>query len=269
MSPAADRRGRVDVHTHVLARVDDGARDVDEGRRALRALREQGVHTVVATPHLSCSLAETDPDGWRQRLDDFARAHRALREDGEGAAGVRVERGVELRLDGTVPPLEREVRLGGSEHVLVEFATLELPPFGAEQLATVTDRGAVPVLAHPERYRGIEDRPDAAAAWREAGAVFQVNAGSLLGQYGPGPRRAAWMLLERGWVDLVASDHHARGEPRLDAAGETLGALSEVHARRLLRRNPRRIVEGRGPEPLPPLERPGLWERVRGLLGLR
>lgn len=260
-----------DLHTHLLAGVDDGARDASEARDALRALHEQEVGAAVATPHLASSLAETDPEAWRSRLDAFDLAWDALRGTaGSAAAGVRLERGVELRMDAPVPLLDdARLRLAGTPHVLVEFATLQMPTFGARQIESVVARDAVPVLAHPERYQGVGRRMDAAAEWREAGALFQVNAGSLVGQYGPGPRRVAWHFLERGWVAVVASDYHARGAPRLGEAREALERRGGAEqARLLLEHNPARILEGAAPVEVPPLERRGMWGRVKGLLGL-
>jgi protein-tyrosine phosphatase len=261
----------VDLHTHLLAGVDDGARSASESRDALGALREQGVSAAAATPHLAASLAENDPDGWWERLDAFDLAWDALRGTaGTAAPDVRLERGVELRLDAPVPELDdRRVRLGGTRYVLVEFATLQMPSFGARQIESVVGRGGRAVLAHPERYRGVGGRMDAAASWREAGALFQVNAGSLVGQYGPGPGRVAWRLLERGWADVVASDYHARGAPAVREAREAVEARGGgEQAELLFSRNPARILDGEGTVEVPPLERPGMWGRLRSLLGL-
>lgn len=260
----------VDLHTHLLAGVDDGARDASEARAALSTLHDEGVETAVATPHLACSLAENDPDGWWRRLDTFGRAWEALRDTADGgAADLRVELGVELRLDASVPPLEdARIRLAGTDYVLVEFATLRMPTFGGRQLGAVAEAGAVPVLAHPERYRGLGEQLDTVGTWRDAGVLLQVNAGSLLGQYGRVPRRTAWALLERGWADAVASDYHARGDPMiLDALG-VVGRSSEAHARLLFGTNPRRMLDGREPKEVPPLQPRDFWDRVREMLGL-
>lgn len=261
----------MDLHTHLMPGVDDGARTDGQAREALEALASAGVSAAVATPHVDASHAEVDPDDWERRLQELDAAWDRLRACVRSAAPeLRIERAVEMRLDARDPALsDPRVRLGGTGFVLVEFDTLRLPPFGADQIAEVERAGWRPVLAHPERYRGLERRIDEAAAWREAGAVLQVNAGSLVGQYGPDVRRTAWRLLERGWVELVASDYHARGEPQLGTAWSALeraGGASQAEL--LMGTNPRRVLEDRSPRTVPPLERRrGMWERLKGALG--
>lgn len=265
--------GILDLHTHLLPAVDDGARDATEAGRALRALAEVGVAAAAATPHLDASTLE---HGAEERLAAFDGAWREL-EAAREEEGVELElvRGAELRLDGgPVADLDDRIRLGASRAVLVEFVALELPPFGARQLEEIARAGRVPVLAHPERYRGIARKPDAAEAWREAGAVLQVNAGSLTGQYGRDAREAARELVARGWADLLSSDYHARGPTRWEAAREAWdeATASEPGADEawelLVRENPARLLGDERLRSVPPVElEVGLWDRLRGLLG--
>lgn len=251
--------------------VDDGAADDGEAREALQALDDQGVAAVVATPHLSAGRAEADPEGWRERLAEIDSAWKLLQGSAQAAVpDLAVERGAELKLDAPPPELsDPRLRLGGTRYVAVEFGSLELPPFGVNQLGAVRRAGGTPVLAHPERYAGLGGRLETAQTWRKAGALLQVNAGSLVGQYGPEARQAAWALLERGWADVVASDYHSRGEPSLGGARAALERVGDRgQAERLLATNPARLLEDRPPEPVPPLEGPGLWDRLRALVGL-
>lgn len=263
--------GLVDLHAHLMPGVDDGAADIGEARAGLEALDDQGARVVVATPHLAAGRAESDPEGWRERLAEIDSAWTRLRSSAQAAVpSLAVKRGGELKLDAPPPDLsDPRLRLADTRYVAVEFGSLELPPFGADQLDAVRRKGGMPVLAHPERYAGLGDRLESARTWRRTGALLQVNAGSLVGQYGPEARQTAWALLERGWVDVVASDYHARGEPRLGAARAALGRIGDQgQAERLLAANPARLLEDRPPEPVPPLEGPGLWDRLRTLVGL-
>lgn len=267
MAPAGSDGGaaRVDLHSHLMPGVDDGVRDRGGARRALIALARAGVTEVAATPHVRASVL-ADPGAAARRLDELDRAWEALRE--VAASDDRlpaVRRGAEVRLDVTGVDLSDErVRLGGGRAALVEFARLELPPYGARQLGELTDAGWRPVLAHAERYRGIEARIGAAGRWRDTGALLQVNAGSLAGHYGAGPRRAARQLLERGWVDLLASDYHGVGPVGLQEAADELGGRGAAaeRAHLLLSRNPRRVLGGQAPLPVAPLPERGRLRRL-------
>lgn len=256
----------LDFHNHVIPGVDDGAGDVAEARAALASLQAAGVEAVIATPHLDASLthraaalaarlAEIDA-GWATLTQLRAREFPEL----------RLLRGVELMLDVPDPELEDpRLRLAGTRFVLIEFPMMSVPPGSVRVLGRLVAQGWAPIIAHPERYRGLDGKIELAGQWRDAGACLQVNSGSLIGRYGPGPRRVAFALLERGWADYLASDYHARGQPTLREAHELLVERgADEHAQLLLRVNPLRIPEEGRPLPVPPLPggRAGLLGRL-------
>lgn len=258
----------VDLHTHLMPAVDDGAQDAGAATRAAGNLAEAGVAVAAATPHVDADTLAGER-AREARLEELDRGWEELRR--AAGEGLEVVRGAEVRLDAPSPDLsDPRLRLGGGEAVLVEFVALRLPPHGERQLEELSEDGWLPVLAHPERYRGIASRPGAAEGWREAGAALQVNCGSLAGQYGRRAREAAWHLLEEGTADLLATDWHARGPVHLAAAVRGLrerGAGEQ--ARLLLQENPRRILEGRRPAPVPPVPAApaGLGSWIRSLFG--
>jgi protein-tyrosine phosphatase len=107
-----------------------------------------------------------------------------------------------------------------------------------------------------------------AGEWRDAGALLQINGGSLLGRYGAQARRYAFELLQRGWADFVCSDYHTRGAPLIREYHDCLVQENgQEQADMLLRVNPARLLAGQRPLPVPPL-RPGrrsVWQRVTGI----
>jgi protein-tyrosine phosphatase len=109
---------------------------------------------------------------------------------------------------------------------------------------------------------------DVAAAWKEAGALLQVNGGSLLGRYGSRARAFAFELLQRGLADFVCSDFHTRGEPLISRYHELLvQAGAEEQAQMLMVTNPGRLLRGEAPLPVAPLRpaRRSVWQRVSGI----
>jgi protein-tyrosine phosphatase len=259
----------IDLHTHLIPGVDDGAAELEMARAALGVLAAAGVAEVVATPHVEGSLSHR-PGAFAERLraldDGWAwLADMAAAEFPE----VVLHRGAEIMLDVPDPELsEPRLRIAGGRAVLVEFPYMAVPPNAAWALSGLVRQGVLPVLAHPERYRGGAAGVAEMETWRRSGAVLQVNAGSLTGRYGSEAERRAWALLGRGMAGVMASDYHARGEPWLREAGEMLeSAGGGEQARLLLETNPARLIRGENPLPVPPVSRRRtLWRRLSATL---
>jgi protein-tyrosine phosphatase len=256
----------VDFHNHLMPGVDDGARTLPDTRRGLRAFRAAGITGAVATPHVNASLAH-DPPAFALRLAELDRAWSAL-QSSAAEEGVGVWRGAEVALDVPGPDLgDDRLRLAGTRFVLVEFAYMTVPPNSGRLLAGIRTAGWVPVLAHPERYARVRQRPGLPAAWRDAGALLQVNGGSLLGRYGGEARHVACDLLAAGLADFLCSDYHTRGPvglPEYRVALETHGGAEQ--AALLLETNPQRMLRDELPLAVPPLARPAsIWQRMSQL----
>jgi protein-tyrosine phosphatase len=244
----------VDLHSHLAPAVDDGAGSVDEALLALKALAAEGVAAVVTTPHLLLP-----------QLDSSAAVLREL--DRQRRAFERLAVGAAAAVEATLPALglgqeiwapdaatlrralgQPGLGLGGSSYLLVEFG-FELGGDHLDVVEAVLDAGHRIVIAHPERYRYAEgfDPLATASAWRQAGALLQVNAGSLGGHYvrsSPNSRAFAWRFVEEGLADLVATDHHAANRPV--SAREAWDLLTarrgEAVAKQLMIETPGRIL---------------------------
>jgi protein-tyrosine phosphatase len=253
----------IDLHSHLMPEVDDGARSLDEALEGVARFREAGVTSLATTPHLDGSLT-LQPEAIEARLAELDAAWSRL-VSALGNGGPRVARGTEVKLDTPSPELgDDRVRLAGTAFVLVEFPFMGIPPRSADVLAGIRSRGYIPLVAHPERYEDAWSSLDTLMAWREAGAYLQVNCGSLLGRYGEPAGRVAWRLMELGAVDLLASDNHSRGpvqNPECMALLEEMGAGEQADL--LLRTNPGRILDDELPMPVAPLpSRDGFWRRL-------
>ena len=173
-------------------------------------------------------------------------------------AGLQVElyAGMEVFATGDVPHLldcGRLLTLGGSRYLLVEFGFDESPDFAGAILAAIAARGAVPVVAHPERYRFIQGNEALLLEWSRQGYVLQINKGSLAGRFGRRAARTARWCMASGCVHLIASDAHSpyRRTTRMEEAWELAAAADGPEiADFLLRENPRRILEDRPVRPV-------------------
>lgn len=249
----------IDLHSHLLPRVDDGSRSVEQSVEVLTRFQAQGVTAVCLTPHL---LASQAPQGVPPVH------HRAWEElRGAAPAGVALYRGAEVMLDRPLEAVvaeQRAVTLNGSRYLLVEFPRLVAGQTVEHALALVVSVGLVPLVAHPERYSCCS--PEAAGRWRELGALLQVDGPTLLSSRPRGER--ARQLLQYGLADIAAGDNHGDDrslKPPWDALIDHEGG---VQANLLFRTNPAAILEDRPVAPVPPFTfRLAFLERLRAMFG--
>lgn len=253
----------VDLHCHFVPGVDDGARDLDAAIAQLKEYDRQDIRTVVTTPHLAASAAHGQ---WR---DDIEAAFAEL-----SAAASRecptVDLGLsfEFRLDDPDADLsDRSIGLGDGGRLLVEFPMLAMPAYPDRMLEIVVAADWVPVLAHPERYSGVERSYGWIARWREMGALMCLNSGSLWGEHGGEAQRVARRMLADSSVDLIASDNHARPH-RATTVRQAWDYLAESgceeQANLLTAVNPAAVLSGERLTAVPPCEpRSGWMDRLR------
>ncbi len=205
----------IDLHTHVLAGVDDGARNDDVARTMLSSLESMGYTHVVATPHLMEPLAA-----------EYERAVRTAWERTIPIAqdvGIELSRGYEHMI---APGLTDRLRAGeastmaGSRSVLVEFPFLGWLYEADRVLFEMQDAGYQPILAHPERYVEAHRRPDLVLAIAERGVALQLTIAAFVGVYGRDVQMAARSLLstslETGIAVVLATDAHSMGRRLTD-----------------------------------------------------
>lgn len=249
----------IDLHTHVLPGIDDGARSLDEACELVRLLAADGVRTVAATPHVRedyPTRAETIEEGVAE----------LRRELGTREIDVELVTGAEVALDRAASlPREELVRLsfgGRGAYLLVEFPYMEWPLALDGVIHRLLGFGLTPVLAHPERNHAVQRRPERLRELAAAGALVQVTSSSVLGTFGSGSRRCGLALVQGGVAHLLASDAHDPGsrELRLSRAAGVLGdpELGDW----LTRLVPAAILAGE-PPPERPADRPPRLRRFQ------
>ena len=249
----------IDLHSHLLPGVDDGARTVAQSVVTLQALAEGGVTDVCLTPHFSASALEGGvPDAHEE-------AWAALRR--EMPVGPQLYRGAEVMLDRGLGPLgatNPAFRLNCTRYMLVEFPRMVSTEAAFNALRGVVETGVTPLLAHPERYAVCS--PGLVARWRALGVLMQVDATTAVMATRRGDRARA--LLAHGLADIVAADNHGDNRTMAEIR-RALEAQGDGEAAALLTtENPRAILENRPTVPVPPVSvKLPLRDRIRRIFG--
>jgi len=210
--------GMIDVHFHCLPGIDDGPAAWDDSVALCRAAADEGTTTIVATPHvLREAWINDDPqtrDALVLKLNTMLGGTPAVL---PGCEYFFSADAVDLVERGEWGPL---TTLNRSRYLLLEFPPGELLPGTEGILHELALIGVTPIIAHPERNRTFSDDPGVLANLVARGALVQVTAGSVLGEFGVGPLAASAEFFRQDLVHLVASDAHSltRRPPRLAAA---------------------------------------------------
>jgi protein-tyrosine phosphatase len=261
----------IDIHHHCLPGVDDGPRELDEAAEMCRMAADEGIETIVATPHVLRGRWQSfKPDELHARIETLREKSGDRPRLLLGSEYFFAHDMVEVLQAGSAI-----VPLAGSRYVLVELASNNVPPMIEQPLYRAQLGGWIPIIAHPERNLVLQSRPELVGELIEHGARMQVTAGSLTGDFGPAAQRAAQSWITQGLVHFVATDAHntTKRPPRVQAAIAVLKDLAgpEV-AEALTHRNPLAVIENRGleydPEPVQPAAG-GLLTRLRGFFGRR
>ena len=236
-----DLPGFVDIHTHVLPGIDDGASSVEEAVAMLALARHHGTSALVASPHASPAFPF-----------DAARAEALLAQLRQLAPpGIRLIRGCDFHL--TFNNVESALRspsdfaIDGRCWLLMELSELTVFSNTGALWARMQEAGLRIIVTHPERNALLRQRFDVIEEWVAGGRLMQLTAGSLLGDFGREAQQFSLRLLDAGLAHFVASDAHdleAR-PPRLDLAFDWLAAhYSPEYALKLCVEHPQAVVEG-------------------------
>lgn len=240
-----------DIHNHLTPAVDDGSRSIEESLRHLRTWAADGATRVAVSPHLNGTLVHK-PGALEERLAVLRAGFDALSRACEGRDDVPELRFGQEILVPTAYTAEAlfsqpGVGLEHTPYVLIEFG-FHLGADPVEVIEAILSSGRRPVVGHPERYLrdGAPVTLETIRRWKEAGAVLQVNDGSILGGYGPVIEELAWRMIREGLTDLLSSDSHADYRPV--SLAETWQALVDHgaadSARLLMSENPQRVLRG-------------------------
>lgn len=196
---------RVDLHSHFLPGIDDGAVDLEESLSLLKYFEDQGYEKIITTPHIIQDLYQNTPETIFPVLE---KVKIALKESG---SNLKIEAAAEYYIDDRFiewVEADEPFLTIGDKYLLVETGFLNEPIYLREVLFKLRLKGYKPILAHPERYLYLQTKPEKLEELFDSGVFLQLNIMSLGGYYGKPAQDFAKMMIEKGFVHFLGSDCH-------------------------------------------------------------
>ena len=193
--------GFVDIHSHILPGIDDGAKDVEESLSLISQMKEMGFSKIIGTPHTYQGLYDNTNESIR---DSFNLLKKKLKED------IEIDYGSEYMIDGSLlKRIEDESLLTLKDnYVLVEMSFISAPNDLYEIIFQLILNNYTPILAHPERYTFLFNNFDEFVKLKKVGCNFQLNLLSTTGYYGKDVVKLTDRILKNNMIDFVGSDIH-------------------------------------------------------------
>jgi len=196
----------IDIHSHIIPGVDDGAASWEEAVRMCRMAEQDGINVLVATPHVFNGMASTNGHHFEDAL------YQLKRKLDEEEIELEILLGAEVHCRPDLPNLlEQEISLtlnGNGRYFLLEFPHSIVPPNSDQLIFQLITKNLIPIIVHPERNMYLQSHLNLLADFIKQGALCQITAMSLTGGFGLKAMECARELLKRNLVHIIASDAH-------------------------------------------------------------
>ncbi|GIZ07444.1 tyrosine-protein phosphatase [Flavobacterium sp. UMI-01] len=194
----------IDIHSHLLPGIDDGARNFEETVLMIKALQKLGITDFITTPHIIQHVWENTHEQIQTNRDQ------TVRDLEQQQIQLPFKAAAEYLMDDQFVKLfeSHDLLTLKDNYVLVEMSYINAPIQLYSILFDLQVAGYIPVLAHPERYLFYHKNPEEFKKLKKAGCKFQLNLLAVTGYYGKEVAAVAETLLKNGQYDFVGTDAH-------------------------------------------------------------
>ena len=231
----------IDMHSHIINGIDDGSKSIEMTINMLKKAEQSGTTDIIATPHFMRGRFEVEYNEVLKKVEELKEISR------ENNIDINIYAGQEVYYSRKLLEYYNDKIIGtinNSKYMLIELPMLE---FNIEEVInTIYElqiRGITPIIAHPERYKQFIKKPSMINALIKEGMLFQLNGGSIAGDFGKDVKKTATKYLEHNIYSVVGSDAH-RDRGRDTDMSETLNILEEDKKEEFIN-NGRAILENK------------------------
>ena len=290
----------IDIHSHILPEIDDGARDWDEAVEMGKIAFKDGIHTIVATPHIKPGVYTSSKDLILSKVEELNRRLRQEMQGGRQEAKNTPASGLAPACLTILPGADNSFQadivdqiendsvltIGTNNHhqtkaidpakpsnplryVLLELPDYFLVPHVKDLIKELRSKNTVPILSHPERNLMMQGNSKHLDGFIKEGALSQLTAMSITGEFGKKIKKFSQTLLKKKLVHIIASDAHSKDyrPPVLSrAVEEAAGIIGKDKAKMMVESIPQAIIEGKPIDfaddffPQQPRKTPTLWD---------
>lgn len=262
----------IDLHSHILPGIDDGAKTTEDSLVMARIAVDNGTTVIVATPHV---IEGRWLPEWSTIMRLCAELSSELKKKN---IALTIVPGAEVALNMDILDLiagPGPYCINDGRYMLVELPATHIPQYTDEFFFTLQARGISPILAHPERHPDIARNPELIIEWVNKGILMQVNGPSLVGKMGDRAMQTAEVLLNSNLVHFFGSDTHGPRSrtPLLTGAVEkSIAFVGEEKTREILLANPLSIINSEeilieDVQQIIAIKKTGLLKRILGMIG--
>jgi len=234
----------IDLHTHLLPGIDDGAKSLEEAVQIIKRGKETGITAICTTPHLSLNFRD---DRTEKIMENFLELQERIIQE---KIDIQLHLGSEIDLRGDFSKLKRLPFFfinQTQKYLFVELPLGEFPSFTERILFSLLIEGLSPILAHPERSLNKEGDFERIEKLKDSGILIQLNAGSLLGDFGKKIQKGAKRLLQEDLVDFMASDAHDLNRRPITVMADAFRIVKNDYGEgkgvKLFKNNPEKILQ--------------------------
>ncbi len=225
----------IDIHSHILPGIDDGATDLDESLAMARMAVKDGIRVMIATPHIA---ATTTRALIQEKVVELSHALRDAQIPLQIATGGEIP----FHFEGAI----EEFTLCEGPYLLLELPHGHVPKPACQKITDLHQQGYKVIIAHPERNGAILKNPGLLEELHDSGALVQITAESVTGQLGPQTQHCSHYLLRKKMVHFLATDCHSslHRKPLLHKAKKVVGKIiGKKEAEKLVTENPNQIIK--------------------------
>ena len=235
----------IDIHSHILPALDDGAKDLKKTREMFQIAYDEGIRGIIATPHFFASRKSASVEKIKNTIELVKNAME------DWGFYINIYSGNEIYYRSEVAELLEEGKictLADSQYVLVEFDPMTEYSYLRDGILKLDSYGYIPILAHAERYECLFQKKERLQRVKDHGGLIQVNAASFQGGMFDEMAKRAKYIMKNDLLDFVGTDAHSTGKRKpamKDTASYLCKKLGKEKAEEILVRNPRKVLGNR------------------------